>query len=366
MATKTNIKKDPSLKTLVIKGVFISIIISSILLIIEKKQVFGEDNTNNQIDWKWDWFYRLDKSKTPIDVLFVGNSHILTGMNPYLFTRQTGLNSFILGAPGVGVHDLYYTIEEAIQVKKPQVIVLETYAINNMEPRDLSAGALNDQITSFRARKNFSLKMKSMFSLFNYNNYLITWFDVFKNHNFIFTKPDQISRNIKNGGPERKEKKDVYLGQFSRFQSGLTQKTLDRYTKEGAPVDGNEYTISESAIKYTKKIAALCDTNNIQLVFLTIPMYANHVANYDVWREVLETHIGDLTTHWLDLQIDGSPEQYNVNAFEDTYDANQHLTGYGMNVTAVVFAKYIKENFPDIPTRYEEEKWQRFIAKFPK
>ena len=41
--------------------------------------------------------------------IMVGNSHLLTGFNPYEFTKRSGLNCFLLGASGVGVADLYFT-----------------------------------------------------------------------------------------------------------------------------------------------------------------------------------------------------------------------------------------------------------------
>lgn len=278
---KKKIDKTLSLSHFLIKSVCFSAIVFAIVLFIEKKKIFQEDNVNNHIEWKWDGYYRLKEEKIPVDILFVGNSHILTGINPYMFSKNVGLNSFIMGAPGVSVGDLYYSIEEAITVRKPKVIVLETYAINDYEQLKLSGGSLNNQIDSFRGRKNSWLKFKSMFSLFARENYLIAWVELFRNHNFIFTKPDQIKRNIKSGGPVKREApKGVYLGQFSRFTEGLSEKTLKRYKKEGAPVNGADYRISRSSIRYTRKIAELCRKNDIKLVFLTVPMYDEHIEYY--------------------------------------------------------------------------------------
>ena len=53
-------------------------------------------------------------------------------------------------------------------MQKPKVLVLETYAINESDPLRLEKGALNDEINSFRARRDTWLKVRSTPSLFNY------------------------------------------------------------------------------------------------------------------------------------------------------------------------------------------------------
>ena len=122
-------------------------------------------------------------------------------------------------------------------LRLPKLLVLETYAINELEPHELEKGALNDQINSFRARRDTWLKIKSTPALFDYHNWPIAWCETFRNHNYIFTKPDQLGRNLRGEGPKRRVRNDFYLGQFARFSKGLSQTTLDRYEEEGAPVD---------------------------------------------------------------------------------------------------------------------------------
>lgn len=355
-------RRPKTVKAFIGKAAALFIIVAFIVVAMEKLQWFGEDSANNQTDWKWDWYYKMEQRNIPVDVLFVGNSHLLTGFNPYHFVKQSGLNCFLLGAPGVGVHDLYYTIEEAITVQKPKILVLETYAISNSDPYKLEQGGLNDQINSFRSRKNTMLKLKSTPALFRYKNYLIAWFDVFRNHNFIFTKPDQLKRNIKNGGPERRVRKNLYLGQFARFSKGISQATEERYAKEGAPVNGAKHKTSASSVRYTEKIAQLCKENDICLMFLTVPMYHKHVKNYEAWRAELESHIGGLSPYWLDLQKDGPAEVYTADAFEDTYSENQHLTNRGMSITAHLFAEYLHRKMPSLPDRKNDPKWQKMTA----
>ena len=364
--TKKKIERKPlALKHLLGKAVLLCAIVIAVLFIMDRKQVFGKDDLNNHLDWKWDWYYKLAENNVPLDVLFIGNSHMLTGFNPYLFTQQSGLNCFILGAPGVNVADLYFTLEEALKVTKPKVVVLETYAINESEQYELEKGDLNDQIKSFKSRRNLPLKVKSTPFLFAHDNWLIAWSDVLRNHNMIFEEPDQIRRNLKNGGPRKSERRNVYLGQFSRFQKGISQNTLIRYRNEGAPVDGEDYSISSSSEKYTRKFAELCKENDVKLIFLTIPMYHEHVKNYDTWHKQLYSCIGRLSPYWLDLQEQNLTNIYTAEAFEDTYSKNQHLSSYGMNITALVFAQYLDNVMNWLPKRFNDPQWQKYVATFP-
>lgn len=364
-------EKSRTLKSLLTKGAVLAAVVVCLIVILENRRIFVEDSMNNHVEWKWDWYYRMKQYNIPIDVLLVGNSHLLTGFNPYEFTKRSGLNCFMLGASGVGVADLYFTIKEALKVQKPKVLVLETYAINESDPLRLEKGALNDEINSFRARRDTWLKVSSTPLLFNYHNWPIAWCETFRNHNYIFTKPDQVMRNLKGEGPKRRVRNDLYLGQFARFPKGLSQATLDRYKDEGAPVDGAEYEISRSSAKYTEKIAQLCKENGIRLVFLTIPMYPEHVKNYPVWQQRLGAHLEGLSPYWLDLQAvqvtDSTLKSlYTTAAFQDTYGANQHLTNYGMAVTGGVFAQYLTHIMPDIPDRKNDPLWRSLVAKFPK
>lgn len=368
---KKSQEKPRTLKSLLTKGAVFTAVVVCVIVILEKRRIFVEDSMNNHVEWKWDWYYRMKQYNIPIDVLLVGNSHLLTGLNPYEFAKRSGLNCFMLGASGVGVADLYFTIEEALKVQKPKVLVLETYAINESDPLRLEKGALNDEINSFRARRDTWLKVSSTPSLFNYHNWPIAWCETFRNHNYIFTKPDQVMRNLKGEGPKRRVRNDLYLGQFARFSKGLSQATLDRYEDEGAPVDGAEYEISESSAKYTEKIAQLCEENGIRLVFLTVPMYPEHVKNYPVWQQRLGAHLKGLSPYWLDLQAAQVTDStlrslYTTAAFQDTYGANQHLTNYGMAVTGSVFAQYLTHIMPDIPDRKNDPQWRSLVAKFPK
>lgn len=365
MATKQKIEKKGTFGLLLGKVIIFAAILSGIIIVLEKKQIFVEDDPNSHIEWKWEWYCKMKQANVPIDVLFIGNSHLLTGFDPYVFTKRSGLNSFLLGAPGVGVADLYYTLEAALKIRKPGIVVLETYAINSLEPFKLEKGDLNDQINSFRPRENNIDKVLSTFSLFRYNNYPIAWCETFRNHNFIFTKPDQIIRNLKGEGPRRNVRKGVYLGQFSRFKKGLSESTLKRYKMEGAPVDGNNFKVSGSSVWYTRKIAQLCKKNGIQFVMLTVPMYHEHVKNYDVWKERLSESLGRLTPFWLDIQSMDLKHIYTADAFEDTYEENQHLTGYGMKLTADIFAQYISHTMPKLPNRKKDRVWADFVARFP-
>tara|TARA_B100001059_G_scaffold111458_1_gene111649 strand:+ start:7641 stop:7808 length:168 start_codon:yes stop_codon:yes gene_type:complete len=55
---------------------------------------------------------------------------------------------------------------------------------------------------------------------------------------------------------------------------------MAKYDSLGAAVKGNEYNYSEYAEKYVNKIVDLCQEKDVELIFLTVPMYEKHISDY--------------------------------------------------------------------------------------
>ena len=171
---------------------------------------------------------------------------------------------------------------------------------------------------------------------------------------------DQIKENLKLIEDEKKgsNNKKLYLGRFVSFLSGIDNKNLERYKTEGAPVDGENYTYSEYSREYVEKIANLCSEKKIKLIFLTLPMYEKHIANYQVWKN----KIGELLSKydWINMQEE---ERYHsigfgAFAFQNTFKSNQHMTYNGSLLATYSLASYIREKVKDsIPKRDKDIKW---------
>jgi len=355
------VKKPKTLLFLLANVIILTVIVFCAIYFTDQKGWFSPNNVNNHTQRKWDAYYDFTK-KNEVDVVLVGNSHVYTGINPENLSCALGANCFILAAPGTALTDAYYCLKEAITVCKPKIAVIETYCINDYRTRGFTEGQLSDQLMSFHARKNLPQKLLSTPVLFTSSNYLAAWSNTIRNHSFILTDREQITKNIK----EKKTKKEqkLELGRFITASTGMTDTTLLKYDIPGAAsvTDGNNYSMSNEARRYIKKIITLCRENNIEPVFLTIPMYYRHVKDYDVWKSRLADELLPYNPVWLDLQSPYDDKAFTPTCFENTVRSNQHLSYQGSLVATYKLAHFIHDNFSDLlPDRSADTQWNNLF-----
>ena len=355
--------KTQSLSSIYIKLATLLLIVLLAIIISDRKGYFNPDLTNNHTIKKWDAFYYFTK-RNNIDVLLLGNSHLYTGINPKNLSVRLGANSFILASPGTYIGDTYFCLKEALKRCEPSVVIIETYGINNSDPYEFVGGSLSDQFKSFSARRDKWVKIKSTPYLFNVRNYLYAWSNTLRNHDYIFNNKEQIQKNKSISLNKEKKKKKLYLGRYARFNSGLKDSLLLKYETEGAPVDGAKYKYSKQSKYYVDKIIELCNKNNIELVFLTLPMYNKHVSNYDKWEEELSNILDKSKVKWLNMQNKNTYTAigFDAFAFENTYSSNQHMTYNGSLLATYELANYLSNNKEiEIPNRKKDYKWHKLF-----
>lgn len=368
---KTKIKKTVSKvnkETKVCNKPILSITLKSLLLIAvigiaifysDYKGYFNPDETNNHTRRKWNSFYEFTK-KNNVDVLLLGNSHLYTGINPKNLSSTLGVNSFILAAPGTNIADTYFGLKEALKRTDPKLVIIETYGINNFNPYELQKGGLSDQFKSFYTRKDFLTKITSTPYLFKSDDYFYAWSNTIRNHDFIFKDTSQLSKNKKLISKKSKKNNKLYLGRYVRFQTGIDNTLIAKYDSLGSPVKGDEYSTNEYTEDYVDKIVDLCRENDIELIFLTLPMYYKHIDKYFVWNKKLSKIINKHPNKWLNMQLPYDTVSFSTICFENTYKINQHMTYNGSLIATYKLAEYIKSGMQvNLPNRKKETKWQR-------
>jgi len=340
-----------------IAAVVLSVI--AVIAVLDSRRVFAYDESNNHVGRRWTALYRLSR-KQPVDVFVLGNSHAYTGLLPKELSCALGKTCFVLASQGNYLTDAYYMLKEALEVTKPKLVVVETYLIRNYTQKDFKGGDLTCQIQSFEARRNVWQKLQSTFSLFSIDNAPYAWSGTLRNHSYVFDNVKQLKHNLKHPEAPRMGG-GLYLGRFVRFTSGLERKVLARYAEEGAPVDGKDMTVSEDAYGAMEDIVSLCKKKGVDIMFLTLPMYKDHVCNYDVWRSNLSRLIGRYDYPWLDMQYDYDHEMFGPECFENTYASNQHMTFTGAQVCTYKLADYIRMHYPQLIQSGPSEGWKELF-----
>lgn len=349
---------------IILKSSVIGIIFFFILYHIDTKGYFNPDESNNHTKKKWDTYYEFTEENN-VDIVLVGNSHLYSGINPKNLSNALGCNAFILASPGTNIADSYYALKEALKRTKPRVVVVETYGIKNFEPHELKEEALSAQFKSFYARKDIPTKLISLPILFKPSNYFYAWSNTLRNHDFIFNDTTQLSLNKKLIEKQKKglkKKNKLYLGRFVRFQTGIEDDVMNKYDSLGAPVKGTEYTYNYNTEKYVNKISSLCQEEDVELIFMTIPMYERHISDYTDWAEKLSELIGKKTYNWIDMQKSPGYDGFGPFSFENTYKSNQHMTYNGSLMATYKLADYIRDSLQlELPNRSGESEWKKLF-----
>ncbi len=78
--------------------------------------------------FKYDDFF--DKAaKNQIDVLFIGSSHVINGINPTVLFEEYGITSYNMGGHGSVMQATYWELMEALQYCKPKYVVVDTFLL---------------------------------------------------------------------------------------------------------------------------------------------------------------------------------------------------------------------------------------------
>lgn len=75
-----------------------------------------------------DSFYKFNayyEQEEPFDVLFLGTSHVHSGVNPMDLYEQNGIASYVLASPTCRMASAYWTLRSALDYETPKLVVLD-------------------------------------------------------------------------------------------------------------------------------------------------------------------------------------------------------------------------------------------------
>jgi hypothetical protein len=352
-------EKPKSIYQLLFKLLILAVLVCGAVCYTDKKGYFESDASENHTERKWESYYKFTQSNE-VDIVMVGNSRLYTGINPTHLSNALGANCFCLASPGTNLSDAYYCLKEAISVCKPKIAIVETGTISNYDSHHTDD--LFYIYRSFYARKNLVQKLTSMPLLFTPDHYLAAWSNTVRNHSFIFEDEEQLKKNINHQNllPDMGR---LYLGRYVRFNTGIEDSTLLKYDLPETPKeDGNNFAVGDEAREYLRKTVELCRENDIELIFLSIPIYYKLTVNYEKKKAKLEQELSPYNPVWLDLQSPYDTIAFNRYRFENIANPGQHMTYSGSMVATYKLAHFIHDKFPDkLKDRSGDSKWRNLF-----
>jgi hypothetical protein len=348
------------MKKMGIKIVVIMIVVLGTIYYLDASKLFSFDE--DHVEKRWNGLYKFT-SENEIDLLILGNSKTYCGINPITMSSRLGLNTFVLATPNGSLTQCYYNLREALTICKPKMVAIEVTPLNSSTMVDKEGSGKSFLYKDFDARRNVYEKVITTPQWFDIEEYAFAWSTSIRNHNFLFTNTEQIEKN------KEKAKKEVvnnklYLGRYVRFTSGIKDSILNKYETDGPSVNGDSLTISDEQLNSLQLLIDLLEDNNVQPVFFTIPVYKDHIENYDTRYELLSDLIEKKHGYELfDFQQFYQEDVLTAACFENTYEKNQHMTYLGSVVITYNLSDSI-QNSPqslELTNRKGEQLWHNIF-----
>ncbi len=352
---KTKLKEEKPIKKVMLRFFIYALLIGGCLYLTNDKEVFSPVRKISEAFTvkRWEYYYKFTKKQDP-DILFFGNSLVIHGINPQNFSTALGCNSFILAGPGTYYHDQFYSFKEAIKVKKPKMVIFETFGLKKMNSgRDRSA-----MFKSFAARKDIPTKIASTPFLANLNDYVNLWSNTVRNHSNLYDY-DSIPIGDFNKIKEIRASNELYLGRYICFTQGIDSANYAKIKSDSAYYD-TSIEVDANLQSYIESIVNLCREENIQLMFLTIPMFDEGLRNTTERDSVLANLLKG--QNWLNLQDTTNYNGFGRESFQNCSNCVTHMTYKGSLTATYKLVDYILNDTSIIlPNRKSDNVWQQIF-----
>ena len=265
-----------------------------------------------------------------VDVIALGSSHIQYAFNPANFYAETGYYSYVLGSSCQPFSESYYMLKEALKTQHPSVVLLDVFTLLPQSQVCYADGVyyLAMDMMSEPVRTEASGGLPEEMDLETKISYT---FDLFMNHGnwkrMDFLHPETILETAK--------AKDGYswdMG-YVREQPKILQYTpLEKFSVS------ETVELSQKEKEWIDKIASLCKTGGIHLLFLKTPYLENQQdANKlaAIWK-----YLGEKGLPYIDF-IDQAEE---LEWFMDMNGDTWHNNTWGAEIVTDHLAETIQKN----------------------
>ncbi len=129
-----NKKVNLFLKTIVFLAIF-AVCLSLVIVITERKESYIKNKA-----------FFDEAKKDHIDVLFLGSSHVINGINPAVLYENYGITSYNLGGHGSLLQESYWQLIRALDYCEPEYVVVDAYMLEkNYQYLDLMDEESSDE-----------------------------------------------------------------------------------------------------------------------------------------------------------------------------------------------------------------------------
>ena len=266
----------------------------------------------------------LSEPPQTLQVLFLGDSEIQTGVLPMELWRAYGITSYVCGQSGQRTMEAYFWLKKVLKSQTPKLVVLET-----------------DQFYHYS-----DIQTELMNVIKNAAHY---YFPAFKYHNRWKSWGNSDDRGP---GIERNPLKGYnYHNETEPYTGGSYMKETDKKER------------SKPIVRFwMDQILKLCRENGIDVLLLGIPAPLNWT--YGRHNEVNEYALRN-GVPYLDLNL--METEVGINWETDTMDGGDHLNINGAKKVTAYLGAYLKQNYALTDFRenrlyqYWNRDWEKYV-----
>ena len=292
--------------------------------------------------YKYKDFFR---EKEEYDVLFFGSSHTENFFNPMVLWKKYGITSYNFGNSEEPISVTYWTIRNAIHIKKPKVIVVDLFMYNReLESREY----FNEKV--HYSLDYFPMTREKISAIYNLSNNKEEFVDK------IFTLSTYHSR-WKNLNDDRMAI-DYFVNGFLSYGHPVTMGVESFEANEITDKKSNE--INQEDIDYINKIIELCNEESISLIFTSTPYVCSPSEQMDI--NYLSDVISESGVQFVNYNKKNDVIDYDV----DLYNIG-HVNATGAKKVTESIGSILSEKYLDSISHDEsttncwDEKYKKYI-----
>lgn len=281
------------------------------------------------------------EEKENIDVLFLGNSHMLNGVFPMVLWNDYGIVSYNLANHSEHIAENYWTLRLALEYTEPKLVVVDMASIGTDSKigkwrgtEELYTEYLHDGIDAYPLSL---IKLQEIWDILPPKERFPFLFDFSLYH----TRWNELGEEDWN--PDISTQK----GASMRVRVEKTQKA-EIIPKEQSR---DEWNISK---EYLVKIIELCREREIELLFVNIP-YGKISVEKQEWANSVYAISKKYDINYINFFY----SDLDINYMTDCSDADSHLNPAGGKKVTGYLGDYMINNY-DITDRREEEAYSHW------
>lgn len=316
----------------IIKTIAFLIVLAMIILAIQSRVIpFNEQDTNQTAT-----FYETPEDS--VDVLIAGTSSIMVGLSPLKLYEDTGITAHVRGSSVQSPHVTYLNIKEALKYQKPDVVavsiisLLSDYNVDDKEAwmrRGMDYKKLSlDKVIVAKAIVDDS-EWQTL------GSYIMP----------IARYHTRYGAILGRGIPDTLGDYDYMHGQYAVYKQRYITDVSDENMANQTQVK-----LSDKSLDWYKKLAALCEENNIKLLFVAMPDMRWTTGKHNAILKLSD----ELGADFLDYNANDLIELCDIDTSRDFYD-DHHLNAGGSVKATSYFGQYLKEKYGLEASKVSEE-----------